>query len=201
MTLTDFVRLPENLSVGCELIDGVVWREDRNAGETQTPPAEETSGNLRSRPHSTCEARTAAQLVPWSDEHLPGGEVASGEAAVQLPDRTTRLGVDVVVFDAETVAAQPPPPGKGEGMFVWHGVPRLVVEIVSFTDRAGDVAAKIGEYLAAGVPRVWAADPMLQTLTVHRADAPAETFQGDRVLKDDPALPGLRVRAGDLFGG
>ena len=119
---------------------------------------------------------------------------------MQLPNRTTRLGVDVVAFDAETVAAQPPPPGKDEGMFVWHGTPRLVVEIVSFTDRAGDVAAKVTEYLGAGVPRVWVADPMLRTLTVHRPDAPAETFQGDRVVEHDPALPGLRVRAADLFG-
>jgi len=185
MSLEEFARLPDSPDLTRYLVDGEVW---------------EYPVTVRSRPHSTCEARAAAKLVPWLDEAWPGGEVASGEAAVQLPGRETRLGADVVVFDAETVAAQPPPPGKDEGMYVWHGTPRLVVEIVSFTDRAGDVAGKVSEYLAAGVPRIWVADPMLKTLTVHRPDAPAETFQGDRVLEHDAALPGLRVRAGDLFG-
>ena len=193
MTAEEFLRVPEPLLDGCELISGVVWREDRDEG------LPDGSRTLSSRPHSVCEASTAAALVPWMREHLPGGAVASGEAAVQLPDRRTRLGVDVVAFDAATVAAQPPPPGEGEGMFVWHGVPRLVVEIMSDSDRSGDVTAKVRESLAAGVPRVWVADPRLATLTVHRPDGPPDIFQGKQAIENDPALPGLSVRAGDLF--
>ena len=87
MTLAEFVALPEATDVTRYLVDGEVW---------------EYPMTVRSRPHSNCEARTAARLVPWLDEHLPGGEVASGEAAVQFPGRATRLGIDVVVFDPET---------------------------------------------------------------------------------------------------
>ena len=61
------------------------------------------------------------------------------------------------------------------------------------------MTAKVREYLTAGVPRVWVPDPGLKTLTVHRPDGPPGIFQGEQALEDDPLLPGLRVRAGDLF--
>ena len=184
MTVGEFLRLPEDPSLNRWLIAGEVWEEPMT---------------VRSVPHSTCEAYTAAELRFWLKERLPDWRIASGESGVILPGRGTALGIDVVVFDAETVAAQPPPPEIGEGMHLWHGVPRLVVEIASASDREENVVAKVREYLAAGVPRVWEVRPGFGTVTVYRPDAPAETFGGDRAIENDPALPGLRVRAGDLF--
>ena len=86
MTVAEFARLPPDPDRTLHLIDGEVW---------------EYPVTIRSRSHSICEARTARLLGNWLDEHLPGGEVAGGEAAVQFPGRETRVGV----FDPATVAA------------------------------------------------------------------------------------------------
>ena len=185
MTAEEFRRLPEAPDVTRWLIAGEVWEEDVT---------------VRSRPHGTCESLIARSLWNWLDDHLPGGEASSGEIAVQFPGRETLVGMDAVVFDAETVSVQPPPPEEGEGMYVWHGIPRLAVEVVSPSDRSNAVTAKVREYLAAGVPAVWVAEPVLKTLTIHRPDGPARTYQGDDPVPGGAALPGLDVRAGDLFG-
>ena len=185
MTLEEFAALPHAEDVTRYLIDGEVW---------------EYPVTVRSRPHASCEARTAAKLFAWLDEHLPGGDVGSGEVAVQLPGRTTRLGIDVALFDADTVAAQPPPPGENEGMWVWHGLPRLAAEVMSDSDRVGNVNAKVREYLTAGVPVVWVADPGLKAVTVHRPGVTPRTYGGDDLIPGGEELPGLAVRAGDLFG-
>ena len=185
MTAAEFVRLPADDSLTRWLIDGVVWEEPMT---------------VRSVPHSISENRIGFELRTWLRGHLPDGEVASGEAAVLLPGRETVVGVDVAVFDPETVAAQPPPPAEGEGMHVWHGVPRLAVEVMSPSDRYGTVDVKVRTYLEAGVLAVWIADPVLKALTIFRPDGPARTYQGDDAVPGGGVLPGLDVRAGDLFG-
>ncbi|MEM9701709.1 MAG: Uma2 family endonuclease, partial [Planctomycetota bacterium] len=141
----------------------------------------------------------ARRLGNWLEERLPGGIVASGEAAVRIPGRETLVGVDVIVLDAETVAAQPPPPGKGEGIQAWHGVPRLIVEIMSPSDRVGDVDAKVNEYLTDGIPTVWIANPVMRSLTVHRPDELPRLYAGDELIPGGEALPGLELKVGDLF--
>ena len=95
--------------------------------------------------------------------------------------------------------AAPPPPTDG-GLHVWHAVPRVAVDVLEPTDSAAETAARLGEYRAARVPLVWVADPACRTLTVHRPDGPARTYQGDDAVPGGAALPGLDVRAGDLFG-
>ena len=184
MTAAEFLRLPDDPTLDRWLIAGEVWEEPMT---------------VRSVPHSTCEAYAAAELRFWLKADLPDWRVSSGESGVLLPGRETALGVDVVVFDAETVAAQPPPPRRGEGIHLWHGVPRLAVEIASASDREENVTAKIAEYLAAGVAQVWEVRPALRTVTVHRSDADPAIFRGDAVISGGSALPGLSVRAGDLF--
>ena len=190
MTAEQFLALPEDPALDRWLIDGEVWEEPMT---------------VRSVPHSVCENCVGTELRVWLRQHMRGGQVASGESGVRLPGRETALGVDVVLFDAETVASQPPPPVPGEGddlypITVWVGVPRLAVEVIEGTDREENVAAKLHEYLDAGVPQVWIARPLFGTLTVHRADAPAATYQGDAVVPGGDDLPGFSARAGDLFG-
>jgi Uma2 family endonuclease len=81
--------------------------------------------------------------------------------------------------------------------------PDLAIEITSPSDRDTDVATKVGEYLAAGVPRTWVVRPELKTVTVHRPDRDAHTYSvGDTLTSDDAGFPveGFALELGTLFG-
>ena len=189
MSADEFLALVPDPSLDRWLIDGVLWEKPMT---------------VRNVPHSKAEARVAQHLCNWLDEQDPPfGEVSAGEAAVRLPDRDTAVGIDAVLFDAATVAAQPPPPGLREGMHVWHGVPLLAVEILSPSDREEEWQAKLFSLLDAGVAQVWILSPGLRTVTVHAPGRKPAIYSRDDLLPGDgdPDLPGFAVRADDLFGG
>ena len=76
--------------------------------------------------------------------------------------------------------------------------PELVIEIMSEGQTFREFVAKAGDYLKAGVLRVWVINPMGKTWTVFYPDRPPETYQGDRLLTDD-LFPDLAVTAGQFF--
>jgi Uma2 family endonuclease len=84
----------------------------------------------------------------------------------------------------------------------WKSVrtrPDLAVEIVSPTDRAGEINAKVRRYLQAGVEMVWVVNPRQRTITVFRPDAATETLAGDDILSGDPVLPGFHIPVARCF--
>ena len=187
MTAEEFLNLPPDPTLDRWLIDGEVWEQPMT---------------VRSVPHTDAEFHICVELGQWLKtlpEPRPRG--GAGEAGVRFPGRDTAIGIDVVMFDAETVAAQPPPPGPGGGMHLWHGVPLLAVEIRSPSDRDVDVEAKVAEYLTAGVPQVWEVRPGLRAVIVHRPDADPRMVSGDQPLDGDPELPGFEIPTSALFGG
>ena len=73
------------------------------------------------------------------------------------------------------------------------GAPDLAVEVLSPTDRPGDVADKITEYLAAGTRLVWVVDAEARAVAVFHADAlPAFLFE-DGVLDGEDVIPGFAL--------
>ncbi len=62
-----------------------------------------------------------------------------------------------------------------------EGVPDLVVEVLSPSTRAFDLAHKLPIYLAVGVSEVWIVDPVARTVTVHRAAGAASVAFGERI--------------------
>ena len=186
LSAEEFLRLPPDPTLDRWLIDGVLWEQPMT---------------VRSRPHTAAEFSTAGELSSWIKTcPAPRPVGGSGEVGVRLPGAETVLGIDLAVFDAETAAAQPPPPDPGEGMHVWHGVPLLAVEILSPTDREREWVNKVRAYLAAGVPQVWVLSPLLRTVTVHRAAGKPALHSGDDTIPGAPDLPGPAGRADDLFG-
>ncbi len=63
--------------------------------------------------------------------------------------------------------------------------PELVIEIMSEAQTFKEFVAKAGNYLSAGVLRVWIIDPINRSLTVFYGDRPPETFRGDRLITDE----------------
>ena len=159
-----------------ELIDGVI---------VPMPPASDW-------PTSVTAAITA---MLWHHVHSRRlGRVYSAEAGfVLFPDRDTVLAPDVAFVRTERM-----PQGEAR----WHFprlAPDLAVEVLSPSDRAADMQAKVAMYQEAGVPLIWVVDPQAQTVTVSalgqepRVLAAADTLDGGEVL------PEFQVAVAELF--
>lgn len=78
-------------------------------------------------------------------------------------------------------------------------IPELVVEVRSKSESDSMVAAKVADYLKAGVQVVWIADPASKTVTAHRVGREPQLFRDDDVLVCEDVLPGFRVALPTLF--
>ncbi len=78
-------------------------------------------------------------------------------------------------------------------------LPELVVEVRSPTDRWGDVFAKVGEYLQAGVSVVVVFDPKTESASVYRPDEFQQIFHNGDELTLPDVLPGFAVPVRAFF--
>ena len=111
-----------------------------------------------------------------------------------LAEPNTVRGPDQAFVSTERIAANPPP---SQGF--WRMVPDLAVEIISPSERAGDVAEKVEEYLAAGVRMIWLIFPQRQRVHVHRPDKPLRVLSGVDVLDGEEIVPGFTVPVVELW--
>jgi Uma2 family endonuclease len=81
----------------------------------------------------------------------------------------------------------------------WPGAPDLAVEVVSPSDRTGDVVEKIESWLAAGSAAVWVIDPQLQTVTVYRSRTDIQLKTAGDLLEGAPLVPGFTCPVSELF--
>jgi Uma2 family endonuclease len=77
--------------------------------------------------------------------------------------------------------------------------PDLIAEILSPDDRPGEVIAKIGEWLSAGVKLAWVLDPYRRIAHVHRPDGSLSLVDVDGALEGETALPGFRCALENLY--
>ncbi len=88
-----------------------------------------------------------------------------------------------------------------------EGAPVFAVEVRSENDygRAAEleIAAKRDDYFAAGTQVVWDVDPVAETVTSFRADAPTQpiVFRQGQLAEAGPAVPGWRMAVADIFSG
>lgn len=80
-----------------------------------------------------------------------------------------------------------------------EGIADLVIEVLSPSNRPGDMHAKIADYLAAGAAAVWVVDPWSSTVRVYKSLLAPVILRGDDRLDGGTALPGLDLRVQDLF--
>ena len=77
--------------------------------------------------------------------------------------------------------------------------PDLVAEVVSPSDRARDVAAKVRDYLATGVRIVWVINMRARTVAVHRPGRDVRILQEADELSGEDVLPGFSCPVAELF--
>lgn len=81
----------------------------------------------------------------------------------------------------------------------YEGAPDLAVEILSPSDRPGEVLKKIGEYFAAGTSLVWVIDPRRQQVVVHHPDGRTQVYSGGQEVSGEDILPGFHFKPTELF--
>jgi Uma2 family endonuclease len=83
---------------------------------------------------------------------------------------------------------------------VWDAVPDLAVEVLSSSNRPGEMLARREDFFSAGVRLVWEIDAVARTVAVFtRADAPDAVLAAPAVLDGGAVLPGFAVPLADLF--
>jgi Uma2 family endonuclease len=81
----------------------------------------------------------------------------------------------------------------------YEGIAELAIEVLSPSNRPGDMHAKVADYLAAGVAMVWVVDPWSSTVRVYEKLLFPVVYLGDEHLPGGVALPGLELPASRLF--
>lgn len=144
---------------------------------------------------STGAATDLAALLTTSGQAQNVGK-AYAEMLIKLPlsrDRCRRPDVIFVPFSVWPRGRRLPDTRE------WNVLPTLCVEVVSPSDRAGELLDKVEEYLEAGVRQVWVVYPQQAFVHVYE---PATTFRRlTRVdtLDGGAVLPGFTLPLADLL--
>lgn len=175
MTAEDVLRLPEKPGVTFELIDG----------------------ELHDVPGATALHGLIAAMV----HELIQGFVRQRDLGLVFPDGVgyvlDRDPDHIRIPDVSFVAwSEVPVDGVPERF--WEGAPTLAVEVISSNDRAADIHRKVRDYLDAGTGVVWVLWPRPNSMTVYDRDGQRELVADDELDGGD-ALPGFRIRVGDVF--
>lgn len=142
------------------------------------------------------------QGLIWQALRTSLQETQEGKATVETGyilrrDADLVRGPDVSIAPANLLAAGNLP----ESGFI-DGAPLLAAEVVSPNDTERDVLEKVGEYLDAGVKRVWLVRTRHRDVVVYRADGGVRVFSAsERLTSDDAGLEasGLDIAIGTLF--
>jgi Uma2 family endonuclease len=165
-------------------------------------PHELWHGDMRpvmpaSHSHGVAVVRIGSVLDRYVDEHDLGA-VSSDTGFILARDPDTVLCPDVAFVSNHRL-----PPGEIDSSFADYA-PDLAVEVVSPSNRTGELKTKVRLYLDLGTDTVWVLHPNQRWLRIYSRvgghEAPAVTLRGDDTLVDGGmALPGFSCRLADLF--
>lgn len=154
---------------------------------------------LEKPPMGAFEYQLAFLLGKWIDNFAEERQV--GRACVEMlfdlgpfVDRQRRPDVAFVSAERWPLHLQVPKTAA------WAMVPDLAIEIVSPSNPATEVAAKVDEYFRAGTKLVWIVYPNLEKVYVHHSPTKIEIFARGDDLDGGSVLPGFRLAVADLFG-
>jgi Uma2 family endonuclease len=122
-----------------------------------------------------------------------GGYVGTEAGYILARSPDTVRGPNVSYVRADRI----PPGGVPEAF--WPMAPDLAVEIVSPSETADEVRAKVRDYLAARTPLVWTIYPRTREVVVHTADGLARAYSDSDVIEHPDVLPGFTCPVAELF--
>ena len=121
------------------------------------------------------------------------GLVVAGEAGFTLARDPDTVRAPDVFFIRKDRVPDPLPLGYAEM------VPDLVVEVLSPGDRAGEVLAKVADWIGAGARLAWIVDPVRRRARVYRANGSDEIVSDSESLDGEDVLPGFSLALADVL--
>ena len=113
------------------------------------------------------------------------GAVYAAETGFTLARRPDTVRAPDVAFVRRERLPDPEPTGFPDL------APDLVVEVVSPGDRAGEILAKVADWLSAGTRLVWVVDPERRLARVYRQDGAEVTISQGGELDGEDVLAGF----------
>ncbi|HUT11742.1 MAG TPA: Uma2 family endonuclease [Thermoguttaceae bacterium] len=121
------------------------------------------------------------------------GKVTGAETGFRIGrDPDTVRAPDVGFVRAERVPAT-----LTTGFF--QGPPDLAVEVISPNDRAGDLLAKVQDWLGAGCRVVWVVDPGTRTVSVYRGEKQVTILTVSDEVTGEDVVPEFRLPVAEIF--
>ena len=173
-TIADVIEIQERDGVLCELVEGVL--------------VEKVMGFSESGLGGAVFALLYAFVLPRNlgIVTMPDGTFELMPGLVRLPD------IAFTNWDRLPGGRYPTAP-------VPALAPNLAVEVLSRSNRSGEMALKRRDYFASGVQLVWEIDPESRTIRVFTSPANARTLTVADVLDGGTVLPGFTVPVGQVF--
>lgn len=176
LSIAEYADLQEPDDVRSELVRGVLVREPRPGAY-----------------HGRTQVRLGRLLDAYAEKH-EAGLVLTDVGIVLSRDPPTVRGPDIAFYSSDRT---PDPLPRG----FLEVAPDLAVEILSPSNRAGEIQEKVGEYLDAGARMVWVLDPASGTATVYRSRDEIRMLTADDELDGEDVLPGFRASLADISPG
>ena len=142
--------------------------------------------------HGGVAVNISSPLHRYVREHDLGRVVVESGYWIERQPDTVR-GPDVSFVRRERL------PAEGAPRAFFEGAPDLAVEIVSPSDNATGLEAKVHQYLQNGVQRVWVVYPDSRRVTVHRPGGSAQCYEEEATLEEPELLPGFALPLAEVF--
>lgn len=142
--------------------------------------------------HGVVASRIGSRIVEFVAAHKLGVAVAAETGFKLSSNPDTVRAPDAGFVSSERL---PDPLPTGYASFPLD----LAVEVLSPGDRAGEVLAKVSDWLTSGVRLVWVVDPERRVARVYRADGSESLVSAAEELDGEDVLPGFRCAIADLF--
>jgi Uma2 family endonuclease len=142
--------------------------------------------------HGLVVVRITRQLSNFVEQHSLG-VVLGAETGFHIGRNPDTVRAPDVAFVSRDRWPSPAPKG------FFPGAPDLAVEVVSPSDLASEVLAKVEDWRNAGCQAVWVADPDAGTVTVYSGrNEPNVLHRGDQIGGSN-LLPGFELAVAEVF--
>jgi Uma2 family endonuclease len=132
-------------------------------------------------------------LTHFVKQRSLGGVLTSDTGFLLTRNPDTVRCADVAFIRRERIN---PPDRQGP---YYPGAPDLAIEIVSPTDRAGEIDEKVRDWLDHGCQVVWLVNPTWRTVTVYRSGADIKVFTETDALDEPSLLAGFSLPVREIF--